>query len=413
MMVTWAPPAASPETAFPPRSPRRCRRCPPAPPGHAAPRPARTTFPAFPYPCRPSRRCPQPPSGGGGGGAVRAAGAPCILRRRRRRRRVSRSATGHGRSPPPRLVAVLSPPCQRYPGAVLPSRVLLPPLPRRRLTRRQQISSGSSRCSGAASPRSSSAPVTPLPAPCPGSPQGLCNLPRWQPAGSAAGRPPARPAGAAGRRRAAGRGQGRPAGQRRGAASAPQAIRRACPSPFPPWEAGNLARERHRAEGARPGELPPSALGTAGPTAAAAAAAPPRGHRAPPRPQGDPSGAGGGAGLSAAASVSPRPREAVREGGGRCPCSPTRRRGLPGAGGGAARGRRAGPATPGSQRPLRAAAERNAPPGTARPRHGPTRRPTRPGGRQGRGGRGSPLPLPPPRGVRRGPRRHFNLKQAT
>lgn len=57
---------------------------------------------------------------------------------------------------------MLSPPCQRYPGAVLPSRVLLPPLPLRRLKRRQQISSGSSRCSGEASPRSSSVPV-PLP----------------------------------------------------------------------------------------------------------------------------------------------------------------------------------------------------------------------------------------------------------
>lgn len=173
-----------------------------------------------------------------------------------------------------------------------------------------------------------------------------------------------------------------------GFASAAQVIWGTCLSPFHP------ARERHRAQGAQPRELHPSAPGTARPTAALA---PARGRRAPSRPKGSTSSGGGEERGCQRGERPPRLRGALRKGGRRWPRSPTRRHGLPWAGGGAARCRRARPATPGSQRPRQAAAESAA-------RHGPARtcrptqpgRPTGPGGRRGRVAGTAPSPCRPP-----------------
>lgn len=128
MMVNCASPAASPETAFQPHflgpdaGGAHPPPLPPPPSGARSP-----TFAAFPYPCRPSRRSPQPPSGGGGGGggAVRAAGAPCIdapaaAEPIRDRSPALPPPTSSSSSSSPGWWRCFPPPCQRYPGAVLP-----------------------------------------------------------------------------------------------------------------------------------------------------------------------------------------------------------------------------------------------------------------------------------------------------
>lgn len=67
MMVKLASPTVRPQTAFQPHFLRATGSgALLLPPGQGAPRPARTTFPAFPYPRYPSRRCQQPPRRGGG-----------------------------------------------------------------------------------------------------------------------------------------------------------------------------------------------------------------------------------------------------------------------------------------------------------------------------------------------------------
>lgn len=301
---------------------------------------------------------------------------------------MSRSATGHWRSPLlPRRVAVVSPPCQRYPGAVLPSWVLLlPPLPLRRLTHRQQISSVSSRCSGAASPRSSSVPVTPLPAPLPGlSPRPFqlsplaardlcrrlprCPTRRWR-GEAACGRPGARQPG-----RAA-------AGACLRSASYPSGLS----VPVPPGMGGTPC-PRGTTLGAtlqRPWDCRTDGGGF------------PTGAPSPLAAEGQPF-ARGRAGLLAGKSEPPRPRQAVRKGGRR-----RSRSSLP-----APRAaRRARPSTPGSQRPRRADRGKRRPAklGLAPPPN--TARPV-----AGRGGRGSLLPLSAPGRVRHWPRCHCNLKR--
>lgn len=385
MMAKCASQAASPQTAFQPHFLRAD--------AGGAPRPLRGTqpcarrpqlFPALPGPRRRSRRCPRPPSGrrrgragtslpapsGGGGGAD------------------LRQVTG---APPPALTSPGRWRCFPLPASGTPRRCsppgssFPPPLPPRRLTRRQQISSGSSRCSGAASPRSSSAPVTPLPAPCP--------APSPRPLQLSPPPPPARPR----RRRAAP--LPAPGGARQpGRAAAGGCLRSpsypaGLPLRLPP---GTAPRGQGPGCSPPPPPPPPSALGTARRTGRRRRRLPRgatealRGRRATLR-------GGVGAGLSAGANLPPAPRlrEAVRRGGKRRPRSPTRRRrrGLPGPAETPHAARRARSARPGSQRPRQAAAESAA-------RHGPTRarRPGRPGASVGRAGRGAPLPLPTPRG---------------
>ncbi|XP_063246434.1 basic proline-rich protein-like [Prinia subflava] len=217
--------------------------------------------------------------------------AAALGRRRRRRGRAGGGRSVHppaavdepicGRSPalppPSRIPPQLSPPGHRYPercsppGSSLSSNPEAPDAPPADLLRLLPV-----RLLPAPPPRPPprcQPPASALPQAFPTFPagsRGLCRRPLAC---------PARPAGARGA--AACGGQGSLAGQRLGAATAPRALRRVCPSPFPPRQ-GN-------AEGARPGELPPAPLGQPDRRRRRL----PRGRGEPLAGKGDPVGAGG------------------------------------------------------------------------------------------------------------------------